>query len=303
MAISPQPGPQSAGPQPPGPQPYEPGLPARRRPSPLSPQPEPVASRRRFTTSGLITLGPSTIGAFLLASFGAVAIIAFLLIAAERGFSSRTASPAAPGAAAPASAANQLPPRCSDAALRFPALNLSDPRGAVAAGYRENGVDVDLPRAGGARLSPNQAEQVLGGWLAISLLMERSGQPPPTLAGWLDDQTDRPTLANAILARRRVEAMITADEWATMRGWPATTCEGACLHEPRNAGAVRLMERVVARERRGCRGQGTGESALFPVPCPLQPLLDFSPGSDLGVVRYSCYCVDRRVAIGSLLIR
>jgi hypothetical protein len=83
--------------------------------------------------------------------------------------------------------------------------------------------------------------------LAISLLMERSGQPPPTLAGWLDDQTDRPTLANAILAGRRVEAMITADEWATMRGWPATTCEGAFLHEPRNAGAVRLMERVVAR--------------------------------------------------------
>jgi hypothetical protein len=226
-------------------------VPVRRRPSPLSPHPEPLATRSRFTTHGLIALEPATIGAFLLASFGAAAIIAFVLIAAERGFGNRSAANAAgtsaTAASGPFTAASQLPPRCSDAALRFPALNQSDPRGSVAAGYRENGVDVDLPRQGGARLTPDQAEQVLGGWMAISLLMERSGQPAPTLAGWLNDQTDRPTLANAILAGRRVEGMVTSDEWATMRGWPATTCEGAFLHDPRNANAVRLMERVVAR--------------------------------------------------------
>jgi hypothetical protein len=83
--------------------------------------------------------------------------------------------------------------------------------------------------------------------MAISLLMERSGQPAPTLAGWLDADTDKPTLANAILAGRRVDGMVTPDEWATMRGWPASTCEGAFLHDSRNATAVRLMERVVAR--------------------------------------------------------
>ncbi|MEJ7733320.1 MAG: hypothetical protein WKG00_29510, partial [Polyangiaceae bacterium] len=54
------------------------------------------------------------------------------------------------------SATSQLPPRCTDTALRFPGLNLSDLRGSVADGYRENGVDVDLPRPGGARLSPDQ---------------------------------------------------------------------------------------------------------------------------------------------------
>ena len=232
-------------------QPYAEAAPVRRRPSPLSPHPEPATSSRRFTTSGLIALEPATIGAFLLASVGAAAIIAFLLIVAERGFGSRSSATAsgsnAPAASGPANAASQLPPRCTDAAMRFPGMNQSDPRGSVAAGYRENGVDVDLTRPGAARLTPDQAEQVLGGWMAISLLMERSGQPPPTLAGWLDSETDRPTLANAILAGRRVEGMITPDEWATMRGWPATTCEGAFLHDPRNAGAVRLMERVVAR--------------------------------------------------------
>lgn len=246
-----QPAPVAPAPMPVAVQPYTEAIPVRRRPSPLSPHPEPVASRRRFTTSGLIALEPATIGAFLLASVGAATIIAFLLIAAERGFGSRTTAGAsgsnAPAATGPFNAASQLPPRCADAALRFPGLNLSDPRGSVAAGYRENGVDVDLPRPGGARLTPDQAAQVLGGWMAISLLMERSGQPPPTLASWLDSETDRPTLANAILAGRRVEGMITPDEWATMRGWPATTCEGAFLHDPRNASAVRLMERVVAR--------------------------------------------------------
>ncbi|MCC7372195.1 MAG: hypothetical protein IT306_27520 [Chloroflexi bacterium] len=221
--------------------------PARRRPSPLSPHPEPAATGRRFNTSGLIVLQPTTIGAFLLASFGAAAIIAFLLIMTDRG-GSRSAASASPAATTvPLSVANGLPARCSDASIRFPGLNLADPRGAVAAGYRENGVDVDATRPGSARLTADQAEQVLGGWMAISLLMERSGQAPPTLTGWLDSETDRPTLANAILAGRRLDGMITADEWATMRGWTATTCEGAFLHDPHNAAATRLMERVVAR--------------------------------------------------------
>ncbi|MGE3271815.1 MAG: hypothetical protein AB7P40_23885, partial [Chloroflexota bacterium] len=218
----------------------------RRRTAPLSPNPQPAAPRGRFNTGGLIVLEPATIGAFLLASFGAAAIIAFLLIAAERGFgSSANASPAV--TPTPLRAATQMPPRCTDASLRFPGLNVNDPLVSVAAGYRANGVDINAPRPGGTRLTPEQAEQVLGGWMAISLLMDRSGQPAPTLAGWLDDQTDRPTLANAMLAGRRVEAMITADEWATMRGWPATTCEGAFLNNPQNARAIQMMERVVGR--------------------------------------------------------
>jgi hypothetical protein len=226
--------------------PFESPASPRRRTAPLAPHPEPFPSGR-FTMSGLIALQPLTIGAFLLASIGAAAIIAFVLITAQRGFASRS-SPAYASVPPPVqSAAGQLSPRCTDAALRFPALNLSDPRGSVAAGYREHGVDVDLQRPGAARLTADQSEQVLGGWMAISLLMERSGQPAPTLAGWLDADTDKPTLANAILAGRRVDGMVTPDEWATMRGWPASTCEGAFLHDSRNATAVRLMERVVAR--------------------------------------------------------
>ena len=41
--------------------------------------------------------------------------------------------------------------------------------------------------------------------------------------------------------------MLTPDEWTEIKSWPASTCEGAFVHDQRNAGLVRLMERVVAK--------------------------------------------------------
>ncbi len=158
-----------------------------------------------------------------------------MIIAAERSGIARAAP----------TPVSQQPARCVDVAVRFPGAQ--DPRTAVVNAYRQNGVDVEAPRPGGPRLTVDQAEQVVGSWIAFSLMLEQSGQSPPTLAGWVDPDTDRPTLANAILRGRRLDSMLTPEEWSTIRSWPATTCEGAFVHDPRNAGLVRLMERVVAR--------------------------------------------------------
>ena len=49
------------------------------------------------------------------------------------------------------------------------------------------------------------------------------------------------------MAGRHLDTMLTPDEWAEIRSWPATNCEGAFVKGPRNAGLVTLMERVVAR--------------------------------------------------------
>jgi len=210
------------------------GTEQRRRRTPLLPNPEPSAARLRFTTRGLIALEPMTIGAFLLASFGAAALIAFLLLATERGRATPAPSPA-----------NGLPARCTDAAVRFPGAN--DPRAAVVAAYRQQGVDVENPRPGNPRLSPEQAEQVVGGWMAISLLLEHGGQTPPNLATWLDADTKQPALANVLLAGRTLGSMITPEEWAEMKAWPPNSCAGAFMQEPRNAPHVQRIERVVGR--------------------------------------------------------
>ena len=73
-------------------------------------------------------LQPSTLGAILLASIGTAALIALVLIVTGRtgiGFG----------------ASSQVPARCVDASVRFPGAG--DPRAAVAAAYRQNGVDVE----------------------------------------------------------------------------------------------------------------------------------------------------------------
>jgi hypothetical protein len=205
---------------------------ARGRRARLSPNPGPGRSRH-FSGSGLIALQPTTILAFVLASFGVAALIAFLLIFSGRG-------------SAQSAGSSQVPARCADGATRFPGAN--DPRGAVVSAYRQIGVDVEMPRPGGARLTADQAEQVVGGWMAASLLLEHAGQPAPKLSEWLDStQSDRPTLANAILAGRSLDRMLTPDEWTELQSWPASNCEGGFMRDSRNAGLVRLIERVVAR--------------------------------------------------------
>jgi hypothetical protein len=204
---------------------------SRRRASLL---PNPGGRRFRLSTGGLIALQPMTIVAFLLASFGAAAIISILLITLDRG-GVKTAN------AAPL----QVPARCVDGALRFPGAN--DPRAAVVAAYKQQGIDVDAARPSGPRLTPDQAELVVGGWMATSLLMEHAGQPAPTLAQWLDPGSDKVTLANAILSGRGLDSMLTPDEWTIARGWPAGDCEGAFLRDGRNAGLVKLVEHVVTK--------------------------------------------------------
>jgi hypothetical protein len=96
-------------------------------------------------------------------------------------------------------------------------------------------------------VSADQAELVVGGWMAVSLLMEHSGQPAPTLVQWLDPGSTGSTLANAILAGRGLDSMLTHEEWSDMRSWPSTTCEGAFTRDPRNAGLMKLIERVVTK--------------------------------------------------------
>jgi hypothetical protein len=173
--------------------------------------------------------------AFVLASVGVAAMIVLFLVFSDRGIGTRLAL----------TGSNQLPARCADATRRFPGA--TDPRGSIASAYRQQGVDVDAPRVGGARLSADQAELVIGGWMAASLLLENAGQTPPKLNEWLDPASSHPTLANAIVAGRRLDTMVTADEWAEIQSWPATTCGGAFMHDPRNTSLIGLMERVVAR--------------------------------------------------------
>jgi hypothetical protein len=199
--------------------------------------PNPGSSYRRYlaTGGGLVALQPTTIMAFVLASVEVAAMIVFFLVFSDRGIGSRLAL----------TGSNQLPARCADATRRFPGA--TDPRGSVASAYRQQGVDVDAPRVGGARLNADQAELVIGGWMAASLLLENAGQTPPKLNEWLDPESSRPTLANAIVAGRRLDTMITRDEWAEIQSWPATTCGGAFMHDPRNASLIGLMERVVAQ--------------------------------------------------------
>lgn len=214
----------------------------RNRYAALSPNPAKSSWR---PPEGLIVLQPATIAAFLLASVGAAAVISFFILAFDRGgvvpVASASSQSGQTGQATQASSGN----RCSDASIRFPGAN--DPRAAVVAAYKQQGIDVDAPKPGGPRLSADQAELVVGGWMGVSLLMERSGQPAPSLVQWLDPGSSGPTLANAILAGRGLDSMLTHEEWSDMRSWPSTTCEGAFTRDPRNAGPMKLIERVVTK--------------------------------------------------------
>jgi hypothetical protein len=217
-----------------GPAPAASRAPRRQRYAPLAPNPG--RGSWRETTKGLIVLQPATIAAFLLASIGAAAVISFIILAFDRGGMVPVAS-----AAAQASTGN----KCADASVRFPGVN--DPRAAVVAAYKQQGIDVDAPRAGGPRVSTDQAELVVGGWMAVSLMMAHNGQPAPTLTQWLDPGSTGSTLANAILAGRGLDSMLTHDEWSDMRSWPASTCEGAFVRDSHNAALMKLIERVVTK--------------------------------------------------------
>jgi hypothetical protein len=214
----------------------------RHRYAALSPNP---GKRSWRPPEGLIVLQPATIAAFLLASVGAAAVISFIILAFDRGgvvpVAAASAQTGQSGQAGQAGSGN----RCSDASARFPGVN--DPRAAVVAAYKQQGIDVDAPKPGGPRLTADQAELVVGGWMAVSLLMEHSGQPSPSLAQWLDPGSNGSTLANAILAGRGLDSMLTHEEWSDMRSWPSTTCEGAFTRDPRNAGPMKQIERVVTK--------------------------------------------------------
>jgi hypothetical protein len=212
-----------------------PAPPSGRRRARLAPNPGRSYGRYGARAGSLIVLRPSMILAFVLASIGAAALIVFLLIFWDRGNGSRLVS----------AGNGQVSARCVDATVRFPGAH--DPRGAVASAYRQQGVDVEATRPGGTKLTVDQAEQVIGGWIGVSLLLEHAGQPAPKLNEWLDAESSRPSLANAVMAGRHLDTMLTPDEWAEIQSWPASTCEGAFVKDPRNAGLVRLMERVVAR--------------------------------------------------------
>ena len=94
---------------------------------------------------------------------------------------------------------------------------------------------------------PSGACVVVGGWIAASLMLDHAGKPAPSLVEWLDPGSDRTTLANAILAGRGLDSMLTHEEWSDMRAWPASSCEGAFTRDVRNGGLMKLVERVVSK--------------------------------------------------------
>ena len=88
---------------------------------------------------------------------------------------------------------------------------------------------------------------MVGGWIGVSLLLERRGERAPTLAEWLSPQPTgtTPTLTDALLTRRTMESLLTESDWQDMESWPAGSCEVAFVRNPRNVELMRLVDAVV----------------------------------------------------------
>jgi hypothetical protein len=149
-------------------------------------------------------------------------------------------SAAQPGA--PLGAAGLV--RCADGAIRFPGAE--SPEQAAVGALRALGADVDDPNSPTARYARDSGRQIVGGWIAISLLAEQDGEPAPTLSEWLGTAPDGQNLTSLLLTGRTLDTLLTVEDWDEIQSWPPNTCGGAFVHNPRNATLMALVEGVVA---------------------------------------------------------
>ena len=196
-------------------------------------------------------------GGLILACIGAAGLIAFFIIAfgrpggeadAPTSGAATLTTPEAAGTGAPSGPGAPLGAaglaRCGDGAARFPGADM--PEDAVLAAYRANGVDVSDPDGATVRYIRESARQIVGTWIAASLLAERAGQPAPTLAEWVGTAPDGRNLTSVLLAGRPLDAFLSPEQWDEIQSWPPNTCEGAFVQNPRNAPLMTMIEGVVA---------------------------------------------------------
>lgn len=119
---------------------------------------------------------------------------------------------------------------CQQAALRFPGSDT--PRVAVTDALRKNGRQIVNNPYAAAYL--HSADQVVGGWLAVSLQRNRLGYQAPTLAEWVAEG-------------RTMGFSLTLSEWNDMLAWEPDSCEGLFVNEPTNDYQMSLMRALVNR--------------------------------------------------------
>jgi hypothetical protein len=135
------------------------------------------------------------------------------------------------------------PARCADVGLRFPETN--DPEGAVRSAYRERmarqGVTIDPASTlfdGLGEAYASRHDEVVAGWVAVTLQRERRGLAPFPLVDYVASDVIVATGPGAYQLR----ATVSPQGWSEMRAWPADTCEGAFMRNPANARWVDLMQ-------------------------------------------------------------
>jgi hypothetical protein len=127
-----------------------------------------------------------------------------------------------------------VPARCYDASIRFPATH--DPYRAVDQAILDNGGN-PYNRANPFVQNYREASpRIVLGWVAVSLLKEGRGQAAPTLAQWMKEGN---TLGWTM----------AATEWDEMLSWPAESCEGAFMKNPDNALLVQFIGTYLVRKR------------------------------------------------------
>jgi hypothetical protein len=121
---------------------------------------------------------------------------------------------------------------------------------------RQNGIDLYRP-GNPIQLAVNgyltMSEELVAGWVGVSLLQDHRSKPRPTLAqyiaGWPNYATGWPfTRLNTISLSSGnwlIVPTITQDEWAEIQSWSAHSCEGSFVKNPRNSRLTRLMSQSV----------------------------------------------------------
>jgi hypothetical protein len=139
-----------------------------------------------------------------------------------------------------------LAERCTSATLRFPETR--DTETAVRAAYREflarQGVTIDPTStlfAGLGQAYAARHAEIVAGWMAVALQREQRGLRAFSLADYVASDVVVATGPGEYQLR----ATVSPQGWSEIRGWPATSCEGAFIRDPANAHWVDLMQASV----------------------------------------------------------
>ena len=146
----------------------------------------------------------------------------------------------------PAPSPAPLPERCASATLHFPETR--DTEAAVRAAYHEylarQGVTIDPTStlfAGLGQAYAARHAEIVAGWMAVALQREQRGLRAFSLADYVASDVVVATGPGEYQLR----ATVSPQGWAEIRAWPATSCEGAFIHDPANAHWVDLMQASV----------------------------------------------------------